>query len=243
MRIEHEGISKLIQDNVEYASMIAAMDEGVGEILNKIKELGIDDNTYIFFTSDNGGLSTLKNRGYPTSNLPLRAGKGWCYEGGIRVPMIMTGPDIKHGKTNELAISMDLYPSILTIAEIPLIPDQHSDGRNLYNLKPGDNPTLYFHYPHYHGSTWTPGAALRKDNWKLIEFYDYEKVELYNLANDLSETENLADSLPDLKNELLDQLHTWQTEIGAQFPRPNTGNLRPKTVDQRPKTVDQRPEN
>lgn len=227
MRQEHEGVSKLIQDNTAYASMVAAMDDAVGSVLNKIEELGLSDDTYVIFTSDNGGLSTLHKRGYPTSNLPLRAGKGWCYEGGIRVPFILSGPDIKPGISNQLVTSMDIYPTILELAGIEAIPEQHIDGISLMKYAYGPSRdsepdrTLFWHYPHYHGSAWTPGAALRNGNWKIIEFYDYEKVELYNLANDLEESINLADSLPEKTQELLDELHKKQKELGADFPKIN----------------------
>ena len=220
-RDEHDGVTKLIQDNPNYASMVTAMDEGVGSVIAKLKELDLYDNTYIFFTSDNGGLSTLRNRGYPTSNQPLRAGKGWCYEGGIRVPFIMAGPDIKASSSEGLVISMDLYPTILEMAGIPLIPEQHQDGQSLIAKNFNADGPIFLHYPHYHGSTWTPGASMRKGDWKIIEFYDYEKVELYNLAIDVEELNNLVDSLPDLTNELLKELHNWQSDIGAEMPTRN----------------------
>ncbi|MCD6347826.1 MAG: sulfatase [Bacteroidales bacterium] len=229
-RIEHEGVTKLIQDNPAYASMVAAMDEAVGRVTQRIKDLGLDDNTYIIFTSDNGGLSTLKNRGYPTSNLPLRAGKGWLYEGGIREPFIIEGPEIETGVSHEMVISMDIYPTILELARLPLRPEQHVDGQvipltitHTSTSTPSSthSRTLYWHYPHYHGSMWTPGAAIRQDNWKLIEFYEYENFELYNLNNDLSEMIDLSDSLPDKARELLDKLHNWQKEVNARFPIPN----------------------
>ncbi|MBT5425879.1 MAG: sulfatase [Bacteroidetes bacterium] len=219
-RIEHEGSTKLIQDNPAYASMIAAMDESVGKVIQKIKDLGLDDKTYFIFTSDNGGLSTLRNRGYPTSNEPLRAGKGWCYEGGIRVPFIIQGPDIDPQVSKNPVTSMDIYPTILELAGILGKPDQHSDGVSIISGLSPDR-TLYWHYPHYHGSMWTPGAAIREGRWKLIEFYDYEKVELFNLNDDLSETLDLSDSLPDITNMLLDKLHAWQKESKALYPIPN----------------------
>ncbi|MCK5820577.1 MAG: sulfatase [Bacteroidales bacterium] len=221
-RTEHEGVSKLIQDNPAYASMVAAMDEAVGKVTQKIKDLGLEDETYYIFTSDNGGLSTLKNKGYPTSNLPLRAGKGWCYEGGIRVPFIIQGPGIESGISNDLVISMDIYPTILELAGIDLRPNQLIDGRSIMAFTNEtiheSTRTLYWHYPHYHGSMWTPGAAMRQGDWKLIEFYEYDKVELYNLANDIGEMHNLADSLPDKTQDLLKQLHSWQNESGAKLP-------------------------
>jgi len=244
-RPEHDGFTKLIQDNAAYASMIAAMDESVGRVLALLDELRLRNNTYIIFTSDNGGLSTLRKRGYPTSNLPLRAGKGWCYEGGLRVPLIIDGPGIKPAIRNEPVISTDFYPTILELTGLPLHPEQHMDGISLYPLlkkrrhnsgpampENGMDRAIFWHYPHYHGSTWTPGAAMRKGDWKLIEFYDYETVELYNLKNDPGETTDLAGQNPEKTEELLKQLHAWQKETGADFAIPNptwkgnSGNLK-----------------
>ena len=235
-RPEHDGITKLIQDNAEYASMVFAMDASVGRVIEKLKELGIYDRTYIFFTSDNGGLSTLYNRGYPTSNLPLRAGKGWCYEGGIRVPLIISGPGIEGAKTSaHLVNSMDFYPTILDLAGIPQIPEQHIDGSSISSIlldhtralphihthTDTHTHTLFWFYPHYHGSAWTPGAAIRVGDWKLIEFYDKQKIELYNLRDDLGELINLADSLPEKANEMQDRLREILYEAGADMPEPN----------------------
>ena len=224
-RAEHDGMTKLIQDNADYASMVFAMDENVGRLVQKLRELELYDNTFIFFTSDNGGLSTLYNKGYPTSNLPLRAGKGWCYEGGIRVPLIISGPGIGGGAVSDLPVtSMDFYPTILGLSGITQIPEQHMDGTNISPVLLGrahthtDSHTLYWFYPHYHGSAWTPGAAIRIGDWKLIEFYHEQKVELYNLKEDIGELNNLADSLPDKANELQDLLREILYDAGADMP-------------------------
>ncbi len=224
---EHDGLTKMRQDNPEYASMVHAMDENVGRVLKKLDDLNLSDNTVVIFTSDNGGLSTLRNRGYPTSNLPLRAGKGWCYEGGIRVPLIIRAPGVTHaGSTSgEPVISTDFYPTMLELAGIAPMPNQHCDGLSLVPLLQGKRElpreALYWHYPHYHGSTWTPGATLRAGDWKLIEFYDKEKVELYNLKEDIHERNELSKSMPQRTKELTDQLHKWQKKIGAKMPKPN----------------------
>lgn len=226
-RVEHDGITKLRQDLPEYASMVYAMDENIGRLLDELKKMGLDKNTHIIFTSDNGGLSTLKHRGYPTSNEPLRAGKGWCYEGGIRVPLIIKSPSVtKSGTTSsEPVTSMDYFPTMLQLAGLNLMSEKHVDGKSLMPLLKGKNhlerDALYWHYPHYHGSTWTPGAAVRIRDWKLIEFYHYDKVELYNLANDLGEQNNLAEEYPEKTKELLDMLHKWQKEVDAQMPSIN----------------------
>ncbi len=226
-RKEHDGITKLRQDNPAYASMVRAMDENVGKVLNKLDELNLSENTVIIFTSDNGGLSTLSRRGYPTCNLPLRAGKGWCYEGGIRVPLIIRVPGItKPGSiSNEPVISMDYYPTMLELAGLSPKPDQHCDGKNLVPLLKGEKElnreAIYWHYPHYHGSTWKPGAAIRARDWKLVEFYHEGKVELYNLKDDIGEMNDLSKSHPEKAKELLTMLRKWQKDTNAQMPKPN----------------------
>jgi len=226
-RKEHDGYTKLNQDNIDYASMVYAMDENVGRILNKLKELNLYENTLVIFTSDNGGLSTLKKKGYPTSNEPFRAGKGWCYEGGIRVPLIVKSPNAKDiGQVcNEPVTSTDFYPTILEITGMKKRPTQHADGESLVpclnGVKQLDRKTLYWHYPHYHGSTWTPGAALRHEDWKLIVFYDKDKTELYNLKKDPSEKNDLASDMPEKLEELTQMLKVWQKSVDAQMPKVN----------------------
>ncbi len=226
-RAEHDGFTKLIQDNAAYASMVYAMDENTGRLLRALDQLGVAENTVIIFTSDNGGLSTLGRRSAPTSNEPLRAGKGWCYEGGIRVPLIIRAPEKTTAQTEstEPVSSMDILPTMLDLAGLPPMPDKHVDGLSLVPLFDGESKlhrdALFWHYPHYHGSAWTPGAAIRMRDWKLIEFYDYEKVELYHLKNDPGEQKNLAEKMPNKRNELLAKLHQWQAELGAKMPTPN----------------------
>ena len=225
---EHDGSTKQFQDNPAFGSMVEAMDENVGRLMDKLAELELDKDTVIIFTSDNGGLSTLfPGREAPTSNLPLRAGKGWCYEGGIRVPLIIRMPGIKRGirESDIPVISMDFYPTVLELAGLPLLPDQHMDGQSLAPfLREGREPdrdAIFWHYPHYHGSAWTPGAAVRAGDWKLIEFYEKEKVELYNLKEDIEEENDLSGKNPDKTRELLSLLHKWQVSTGALMPEPN----------------------
>ncbi len=227
---EHDGETKQSQDNPAYASMVEAMDENVGRLMDELVKLDLDKDTVIVFTSDNGGLSTLfPGRHAPTSNLPLRAGKGWCYEGGIRVPLIIRLPE-NEGTTRESdvpVISMDFYPTLLELAGLPALPEQNLDGKSLARyLREGKEPerdALFWHYPHYHGSAWTPGAAIRAGDWKLIEFYETEKVELYNLKADLGEKNDLSAVNPGKTAELLEMLHKWQKETGALMPEPNPG--------------------
>jgi arylsulfatase A-like enzyme len=224
---ERTGLTKQWQDNAAFASMVQAMDENVGRLLAKVDALGLKDNTVVVFTSDNGGLSTLKRANAPTSNAPLRAGKGWCYEGGIRTPLIISAPGVTRAKSTSSfpVTSMDYYPTLLQLAGIPFKPDQHRDGLSLVpqlaGVKSQEPRALHWHYPHYHGSTWAPGAAIRFGDWKLIEFYEEDKVELYNLKDDLSETQDLAESKPDMTQRLLGMLHQWQEKTGARMPQPN----------------------
>ncbi|MCF7669411.1 MAG: sulfatase [Verrucomicrobia bacterium] len=223
---EHNAKSRLRQDNPAYASMIAAVDDSVGKILNKLDDLGLSDNTMVFFFSDNGGLCTTR-RGGPTSNLPLRSGKGWLYEGGVREPLIIRAPGITEpGRIcNEPVVSMDFFPTILELAGLPQMSDLHTDGVSLVSKLEGrastKRRTLYWHYPHYHGSTWRPGASIRDGDWKLIEFYDPETVELYNLADDPGESRDLSEVNPEKAQELLDKLHAWQKSMHAKMPKPN----------------------
>ena len=221
---EGDGWTKSLQENAAFASMVAAMDENVGRVLSTLKEQGLDENTWVIFTSDNGGLSTLYRKNAPTSNGPLRAGKGWCYEGGIRVPLIITGPNIfEPGRVVEQpAISMDYYTTILNIAEID---HKQNDGKNLLPVltsnKHINRDELFWHYPHYHGSAWKPGSALRKGDWKLVVHYEDNRTELFNLATDPSETTNLAGQNPTKVAELKKILDAKLSDSGAKFPEMN----------------------
>ncbi|MCM8531977.1 MAG: sulfatase [Lentisphaeraceae bacterium] len=221
---EHYGVSRGSQNNAAYASMVEAMDENIGRLLQKLEDLKLDKNTVIIFTSDNGGLSTKPTPG-PTSNLPLKAGKGWCYEGGIRVPLIIRAPGVsKAGSTTKAtAISMDFYPTILELAGIPQRKDLHKDGTSLVSVL--KNPkedlsreSLVWHYPHYHGSMWRPGAAIRSGKWKMIEFFETGKKELYNLENDLEEQHDLAKKMPEMIQELTKKMAKWRKNNNAQMP-------------------------
>lgn len=229
---ERDGVSRSRQDNPAYASMVSAVDESVGQILQQLEESGLADDTVVCFFSDNGGLCTTrknpKNRKRigPTCNAPLRSGKGWLYEGGIRSPMIVRAPGVTvpGSNSNALASSTDFFPTMLELAGLPLQTNVHSDGVSLMDQLQGnasmDRKTLYWHYPHYHGSTWAPGAAIRDGDWKLIEFYEYDEVELYNLRDDIGERNNLAAAQPDKTKELREKLRSWQTKMKAQMPQP-----------------------
>ncbi len=223
---EHEGKTKSRQDGPKYAAMAKSMDDNIGRVLDALHAKGLDDNTIVIFTSDNGGLTTKATQG-PTSVLPLRAGKGWCYEGGIRVPLIIKAPGVSQaGLVSEVpAISMDYFPTMLELAGFDLQPDRHVDGISLVNAIKGksvERDTLYWHYPHYHGSTWKPGAAIRVGDWKAINFYHYEKAELYHIGSDIGETNDLARSHPEKLRDLLDRLAQIQEETLAKLPIPSS---------------------
>ncbi|KAA5540689.1 sulfatase [Roseiconus nitratireducens] len=222
---ERSGQSRARQDFPDYASMVAAVDDSVGELLQTLERLGLSENTCVFFFSDNGGLCTKKTAG-PTSNLPLRSGKGWCYEGGVREPMIVRAPGVTQaGSTCEFpVVSMDFFPTMLDLAGLPLAPELHADGTSLVPLLKGqaqiEHEPIVWHYPHYHGSTWTPGAAIRDGNWKLIEFYEEGRAELYDLSQDVGESNDLSEQLPEQTAELRRKLKDWQQKMGAKMPQP-----------------------
>ena len=227
MKPEHDGISRMRQDNPEYASMVHAVDLSVGRVLQAIDDAGYRDNTVVIFFSDNGGLCTMAKRrqkaGGPTCNLPLRSGKGWLYEGGIREPMIVRAPGVTQPGSicDEPVISTDFFPTILDLVGLPLAPELHSDGVSLLPLLKGETTvkrSLFWHYPHYHGSSWTPGAAIRDGDWKLIEFYENNQTELYNLGQDPGEVHDLADSDPATRNRLKSKLRAWQQSLNAKMP-------------------------
>ncbi len=224
---EHDGFTRARQDGPEYASMVHAMDENVGRVLDALDRLGLDDNTVVIFTSDNGGLSTKPGKRLsPTNNGPLRAGKGWCYEGGIRTCLIVRAPGVTRpgSESSEPVYSTDYYPTMLELAGLPPMPEQHRDGLSLASVLKGaslSRQALYWHYPHYHGSAWKPGAAVRAGDWKLVAFYHHDKVELYNLKDDLGERNNLAESMPEKRREMEALLRRWQQDVGARMPIPN----------------------
>ena len=231
---EHDGVSRSRQDNPAFASMVAAVDDSVGALMDKLAATGLDKNTVVVFFSDNGGLCTLRRPG-STCNLPLRAGKGWLYEGGVREPTIVRAPGVTTaGSISDTPIvSMDFFPTMLELADLPQQPGIHADGKSIVPLLKGksiDSRELYWHYPHYHGSTWKPGASIRDGDWKLIAFYHYENVELYNLANDPGEQNDLSKSNPAKVRELSAKLAKWQKQMKAKMPKPNL-NYDPNAVE------------
>jgi arylsulfatase A-like enzyme len=221
---ERERRVRLVQDHAVYAGMVEAMDLAVGKVLAALDRLGLADNTVIIFTSDNGGLST--SEGHPTSNLPLRAGKGWMYEGGIRVPWIIRAPGLtKAGSVCQTPVlSTDLYPTVLELAGLNELPDHLIDGKSLVKLLRGqdlDRGPLYWHYPHYGNQGGAPGAAVRDGDWKLIEWYEDGSRELFNVQDDISESKDLAHEMPAKVQELHRKLDAWRNDVGAVMPTLN----------------------
>jgi arylsulfatase A-like enzyme len=216
-----------LQKHAVYAAMIEAMDDAVGEVLDKLKETGLDKTTAVFFMSDNGGLST--SEGSPTSNLPLRGGKGWVYEGGIREPFLVRVPGVtKPGSTCSVpVISTDFYPTILESVGLPARPKQHLDGLSLMPLLKGGKSlpreALYWHYPHYSNQGGIPGGAIRIGDWKLFERYEDGRAHLYNLADDIGEQKDLATAQPDRVKTMRAKLHAWYKTVDAKFLRPKGG--------------------
>lgn len=218
---------RIVQSHAVYAAMVEAMDEAVGKVLRGLKDLGLEENTVVCFTSDNGGLST--SEGSPTSNLPLRGGKGWLYEGGIREPYLVKWPGVtRPGSTSGSPVtSVDYYPTILEMAGLPARPEQHKDGVSLVPILRGtgelDRDAIFWHYPHYSNQGGFPGGAVRMGNYKLIERYEDGRVHLYNLADDPGERDDLAEQLPGKVRSMRERLHAWYGEVGAKFlqPKPN----------------------
>jgi arylsulfatase A-like enzyme len=221
--MERDSKVRLVQNHAAYAAMLEQMDSAIGRVLAALDRNDLADRTVVVFMSDNGGLSTAE--GHPTSNLPLRAGKGWLYEGGIREPMIIRAPGItKPGSVCETPItSTDFYPTLLELAGLPLRPQQHVDGMSLVPLLKGKSLArgpLYWHYPHYSNQGGAPGGVVRDGDWKLIEWYE-GGVELYNLASDVAEEHDLAGEQPRKVQELQAQLAAWRKQAGAIMPAPN----------------------
>jgi arylsulfatase A-like enzyme len=221
---ERERRVRLVQDHAVYAAMVEAMDRAVGTVLTKLDEQGLTDRTIVIFMSDNGGLAT--SEGHPTSNIPLRAGKGWLYEGGIREPMIIRAPGTTAAGSvcDTPVISMDFYPTILDLAGLALRPQQHQDGRSLVPLlrgRPLDRGPLFWHYPHYGNQGGAPAAAVRDGDWKLIEWYEDGRRELFNIRDDISEKRDRAADMPEKVRELAAKLDAWRHDVGAVMPTPN----------------------
>jgi arylsulfatase A len=222
------------QSHPVYAGMLESLDDAVGTVLKALDDARIADRTIIVFTSDNGGLATPEGMpAAPTINTPLREGKGYLYEGGIRVPLIVRWPGVvRPGTTTTVpAVSHDLLPTLLTACGLP-VPE--SDGVNLVPLlKEGKSPKrdgLYWHYPHYANQGSKPGGAVRDGAYKLIEFYEDGRQELFDVVKDVSENRNLAAKEPERVKALAAKLEAWRKSVGARMPKANPG-YRPNPPD------------
>jgi len=235
-----EGASKLrlVQSNATYAGMIEEMDAAVGLVLDKLDELGLEKDTIVLFTSDNGGLSTAE--GWSTSNLPLRAGKGWMYEGGIRVATIIRWPGVVQ-PGSECAtpiMAADYFPTLVAAAGGKVEKDLRIDGVDLGPLLRGAkiaDRTLYWEYPHYGNQGGAPGSAVREGKWKLIEWFEGGPRELYDLEADPGETQNVAGAHPEMVGRLHGKLVEWRKDVGAKSPVVNPRYDATRPVNEGPK--------
>jgi arylsulfatase A-like enzyme len=222
---ETGATTKARQDSPAYAAMVESVDRSLGRVRHALGRLGLSKHTIIMFVSDNGGLSTLagSRNTAPTANLTLRAGKGWLYEGGVRVPAIIAGPGVRAGAVVQTpAVTTDVYPTLLSLAGLELKPSQHRDGVDLRPLLANSGKVardaIFFHFPHYHGSGNRPSSAVRAGDWKLIEWLEDGRVELYNLAQDPGEARDLARDEPAVAARLKARLDAWRQDVGARMP-------------------------
>ena len=230
------------QDNIEFAAMVEAMDESLGRLVEHIDQLGLTNKTLIVFFSDNGGMSAANFGGasrvidpgsldaaYSTSNLPLRGAKGWLYEGGIRVPMIVKWPK-KFSEPSRVVeepiISTDFYPSLLEMAGLPVSLDQELDGVSFVPALNGESfnrGPIFWHFPQYsnHGMQ-SPGGAVRFGDYKLLEYFENNTVQLFNLREDIRERNDLSQTEPEIRDELRVLLRSWRADVNAQMPSRNS---------------------
>lgn len=226
------ALVKKLQIMPALAAIVERLDEGVGQLLSRIDELGLRDRTLVVFYSDNGGKETFARQD------PLRSGKGWLYEGGIRVPLIVRWPGrVQPGTTTDhLLTTVDFFPTFLEILGSPAVPDD-LDGESFLGVLEGGRAnvarTLFWHYPHYHrGSGMPPAGAIRQGRYKLIELFEGTiasrgaDFEVFDLESDISERSNFAGTQPELARKLRSELASWRQRVGAQMPTPAA----PRTV-------------
>ncbi len=231
---KYKAKPKTNHKNAVYAAMVESVDDSVGRLLQTLEETGLSQRTLVIFTSDNGGLLG------PTDNAPLRSGKGFPYEGGIRVPLIVRWPGvIEPGSTCDAPVtSIDFFPTLCELAGRELPEDRPVDGVSIVPLlrRSGrvERDALFWHFPHYRGSL-EPYSIVRQGDWKLIRFYASGRRELYNLAEDLSEQHDLADQMPEKVRQLDQVLSEWLESVGAKMPRPNPNYRGPKAGRERAK--------
>ncbi len=210
------------QDNPIYAGLVESMDDAVGVVLDELKKQGIDKETIVIFTSDNGGVASGDS--FSTSNLPLRGGKGYQWEGGIREPYFIKVPWLENnGTRNNFPVTgTDFYPTILDLVGIPLLPTQHIDGVSLKPVLEGERMNikrpLYWHYPHYGNQGGEPSSIIQENGWKLIHYWEDGRDELYDLNSDIGEESNVAVENQETTIQMRSQLLAWLTEVGANLP-------------------------
>jgi arylsulfatase A len=214
--------------NPTYAAMIETLDNCVGRLMKKVADLGIAENTLFIFTSDNGGLHVLESSGTPaTHNTPYRAGKGFLYEGGLREPLIIRWPaKVKPSSMCETPITLtDLVPTLLDAAGVdPMKTVGPLDGVNISKLLRGEampQRVLFWHFPNYTNQGGRPASAMRDGDWKLIEHLEDGRLELFHVAQDVAEENDLSDKEPTRVAEMKGKLAAWRERIGAQMPREN----------------------
>ncbi len=220
---------RIRQDHAVYAAMVESLDSAVGRVLAQLDALNLRDSTVVVFTSDNGGVAT--SEGHPTSNLPLRAGKGWIYEGGLRVPLAVRWPGVTSAGTrcNVPLMSTDFYPTFLEMAGAPLRPEQHVDGASFVPLLRNpfakfERGPLFFHYPHYSNQGGFPASAVRRGDLKLIQDLEDGAWEFYSLDSDPQEHNNLEQLESEALKELSGLLDAWRREVGAKPLRKNAAS-------------------
>lgn len=214
----------------EYAAMVENIDYNVGRLINYLKENGLDKNTVVLFVSDNGGLDVQEVPAFakhtpPTTNAPLRGGKGYIYEGGIRAPWIVWAPSVitKNKQQHTLVTTDDVFNTCMQLANVKA---NSPDGVSIVPLLQGKkiaDRNYYLHFPHYSPQHGKPGAVVRSGNYKLIEWYEDGKLELYDLSNDEGEKKNIAESNPEIVQRLKTDLDSWKKNAGAKMTQPNPG--------------------
>ncbi|RAJ10397.1 sulfatase [Arenibacter echinorum] len=210
------------QDNPIYAGLVESMDDAVGVVLQALKDSGLEENTIVIFTSDNGGVASGDS--FSTSNRPLRGGKGYQWEGGIREPYFIKVPWLKNGgsESDFPVVGTDFYPTILDLANIDALTEQHIDGISLKPILEGKKMDvvrpLFWHYPHYGNQGGNPSSIIREENWKLIHYWEDGSEELYDLATDAGEQSNVITQYPEIAKKLSKKLHEWLKEVGANMP-------------------------
>ena len=229
--IDRERKVRVEQNHAVYAAMVESMDEHIGDVLSFLKTSGLEENTIVCFTSDNGGLST--SEGSPTSNLPLRGGKGWTYEGGIREPFLVRWPGVtsENSVCDVPVMSLDLFPTLVKAGGGKIQRRMIVDGVDLMPLLSGKGDlkrdSLYWHYPHYSNQGGFPSGAIRSGPWKLIERYEDGTVHLYNLDNDIGEASDVAERYPQRVTSMRHDLHEWYRRVDAKFLEPLGDNTSP----------------